>query len=108
MDSGPALRASRNDETDLQHPLYPALQLAQNQLPDYVHAWIAVVQAGNGGEGLTAVVLEYLGIFLRDLFQRFQAIGRKAGRDDGQTLHAVFGQLPDRLSGLQPQPRVEP
>src|SRR6185369_14144394 len=49
--------------------LYPTLKLAQNELADDVHAGIAVVEAGNGGKLLAAVVLEDFGIFLRDLLQ---------------------------------------
>jgi hypothetical protein len=55
------------------------LKLAQNELADDVHAGIAVVEAGNGGKLLAAIVLEDLGILLRDLLQRLQAIGEKPG-----------------------------
>src|SRR6202007_930129 len=51
----------------------PALQLAQHELADDVHAGIAVVQARNGGKLLAAIVPEYLGVLLRDLFQRLPA-----------------------------------
>src|ERR1700754_2093079 len=48
----------------------PALQLAQHQLADHVHAAVAVVQAGDGGEVFAAGVLENLGVLLGDFFQR--------------------------------------
>jgi len=62
--------------TPINHQI-PALELAQHQLADDVHAGVAIVQTGNRGKLLAAVVLEDLGVFLRDFFQRFQAIGPK-------------------------------
>ena len=76
----------------------PALKLAQHQLADHVHAGIAVVQAGNGGKLLAAIVPEDLGILLRDLLQRLQAIGREAGRDDGNARTPSFASCSMVLS----------
>ncbi len=53
----------------------PALQFPQHQLADDVHPGLAVVEAGDGGKLFAAIVFEYFGVFLRDFFQRFQAIG---------------------------------
>ena len=64
----------------IQH-LNPALQFTQHQLPDHVHAGLAVVQARDEGKLLAAIVLENLGVFLRDLFQRLQAVGDEARTD---------------------------
>src|SRR5271154_5963721 len=74
-------------------PSNPALQLAQYKLADHIHARFAVVKAGDRGELLAAIMLEDLGIFLRDLFQRLQAIGGEAGRDHGNAAHTIFGEL---------------
>src|SRR5229473_2332802 len=87
--------------------LNPALKFAQHQLPDDVHAGIAVVQAGDSGKLLAAIVLEDLGVFLRDLFERFQAIGGETGHHDGDAAHAVLCQLFDGLVGVGLKPFVE-
>src|ERR1700677_1278701 len=89
------------------HASDPALKLAQHQLANHVHAGVAVVEAGDRRELLTAIVLKYLGVLLRDFFQRFQAIGGEAGRDDGDAAHAVLGKLGYRLVGVGLQPLVE-
>src|SRR5438067_197913 len=85
---------------------YPALKLAQHQLADHVHPGVAVVQAWNEAKLLAAVVLEYLGVFLRNFFQRFQAIGGKTGSNDRDTAHAVLCQLLHGLVGVGLQPSV--
>ena len=87
--------------------LYPALKLAQHELADDVHAGIAVVKAGNRGKLLAAIMLEDLGVFLRDLLQRLQAIGGEAGGDDGDALHTIFREFLDGLVRIGLQPRVE-
>ncbi len=58
-------------------------------------------------ELLAAIVLEDLGIFLRDFFQRFQAIGRESGSDDGDAPHAFPGQPLHGLVGVGLEPLVE-
>ena len=67
------------------------MKFAQDKLADHVHAGVAVVQARDEGKLLAAMMLENLGIFLRNFLQRFQAIGRKAGRDDGDAPHTQRG-----------------
>src|ERR1700722_14262035 len=73
--------------------LYPSLQFTQHQLTDDVHAGIAVVKTRDRGKLLAAIVLEYLGVLLRDFFQRFQAICGKSGGHHGDAAHAVFREL---------------
>ena len=79
--------------------LYPALKLAQHELADHVHAGLGIVEAGDRGELLAAIVFEDLCVFLRDLLQRLQAIGGEAGRDHRDALDAVLGELFDGLVG---------
>ena len=83
------------------------MKFAQNELADDVHAGIAVVEAGNGGKLLAAIVLEYLGILLRDLLQRLQAIGGEAGGHDGNAFHPIFREFFDGLVRIGLQPFVE-
>src|SRR5262249_14608266 len=84
----------------------PTLELAQHELADNGHAGVAVVQAGDGGKMLAAIVPEDLSILLRDLFQRLQAIGGKAGRDHGKPFCPLFRELLDGLVGVRLQPLV--
>ncbi len=56
----------------------PALKLAQHELADHVHAFVAVIETGNGGKLLTTGLVEYLGVFLHDFFQRLDAIRCKS------------------------------
>ena len=84
----------------------PALQLAQHEPADDVHAGIAVVETGNCGKFLAAIMLENLGILLRDLLQRFQAIGGKSGHDHCDASHAVLSELRHRRIGVWLQPLV--
>src|SRR5262249_32706993 len=51
---------------------HPALELAQSELPDHQHAGRAVVEAGDGGEILAAVLLEDARVLDRDLLERFE------------------------------------
>ena len=53
---------------------------------------VAVVEAGDGEEIAAAMFLEDMRVLDRDFFQRFQAIGREAGRDHGEILDAFLGQ----------------
>ncbi len=62
---------------------------------------------GISGKLLAAIVLEDLGVFLRDFFQRLQAIGGETGRHHGDAAHAVLRQLRDGLVGVGLQPLVE-
>src|ERR1039458_5366809 len=87
--------------------LYPALKLPQHQLADDVHAGIAIVEAGDRGKLLAAIMFEDFGVFLRDFFQRFQTIGGEAGHHDGDAAHAILCQFLDGLVGVGLQPRVE-
>src|SRR5262245_42843720 len=79
----------------------PALKLAQHELADDVDAGFGVVEARDRGKLLAAMVPENLGILLRDLFQRLQAVGGEAGRDHGQSFHALLRQLLDGLVGVR-------
>ena len=80
MVSDPALQLARHDWRITSMP--PSLSLRQ----------------GIAGELLAAVMVEDLGILLRDFLQRLQAIGREARRDDGNSLHALLGQRSTVLS----------
>src|SRR5713101_6936916 len=53
--------------------LNPPLQLARRQMAYHRHAGLAVVEAGERGEALAAVVTEDLGVLDRDLLQRLEA-----------------------------------
>ena len=55
-------------------PLDPALQFAPNHRLDNIHAFVAVVEAGNVGKVDTAIVPEDFGASDRDLLKRFQTI----------------------------------
>src|SRR5262245_14154949 len=71
---------------------HPALELAQSELPDHQHAGRAVVEAGNGGEIRAALLLEDVRVLDRDLLERLETVGGKAGRDHHQVLHPLLGQ----------------
>src|SRR5712671_5671543 len=85
--SRPAIWARRIVKSNLSNP---ALQLAQHQLADHIHAGIRVVQAWDESELLAAIVLEDLGVFLRNLFQRLEAIGGESRRHHGNAFHAIL------------------
>src|SRR4051794_19936349 len=87
--------------------LDPALELAQHQRSDHIHAGVAVVEAGNRGKLLAAIVLEDLGILLRDLLQRLEAVGGKTRRDHRDAARALFRQTLHGLVGVGLQPLVE-
>src|SRR5689334_27263 len=70
--------------------LYPALKLAHHELPDHVHALVAVVQTWDIGELLAAVMFEDFSVFLRNFLQSFEAIGRETRRDDRDAPHTIF------------------
>src|SRR5215472_17639193 len=80
--------ASANLQADASS--YPAPQLAKHELANHLHARFAVVETGNCGKRLAAIVPEDLGILQRNLFQRFQAIGGKARHHDCDAAHAVL------------------
>src|SRR4029077_11378984 len=67
---------------------------------------LTVVQAGNVGELLAAMMFENLGIFLRDFLERLQAVGRKPGRYDRNPPHTVLGQSFHGLVGVGLKPLV--
>src|SRR3981081_2175256 len=101
------MQGSTCAKSEQRQRLYPALKLAQNQLPDDVHAGVAIVQTWNRGKLLAAIVLENLGVFLGDFFQRFQTIGGEARRHDGDAARTFFRQPLDGLVGGRLQPLVE-
>src|SRR6185312_17450974 len=82
----------------------PALQLAQHKLANHFHAGVTVIKTRNRGKLLAAIAPEDLGILLRDLFQRFQAVSGEARHHHRDALDAVLGQLLDRLVGIGLQP----
>ena len=66
------------------------------------------LRSGRGSlELFAAMMLEYLGVFLRDLFQRLQTVGGEAGSHHGNALHTIFRQLLDGLVRIGLQPLVE-
>src|SRR3954466_9393258 len=85
----------------------PTLQLSQHELAYHVHARVAVIEAGNEGKLLTAVVLEDLGVFLRDFLQSLQAIGGETRRQHADPAHALLAQPLHGLVGIGLQPLVE-
>src|SRR5205085_6061179 len=82
----------------------PALKFAPHDVIDHAHAGFAVIQAGNGGEILSAVMVKNLRILARDFLQRFQAIGSKARRDTCEVFYAACGQRLHRHIGVGLQP----
>jgi len=48
----------------------PAFQFTPDNVGNHSHSGFAVVQAGNRGKILSAVMMKYLGVFACDLFQR--------------------------------------
>src|SRR6185437_12802260 len=85
----------------------PALKFAQHQLTYYIHARLAVVETGDRGKLLAAIVLEDLGVFLRDFLQRLEAVGGETRRHHGDAAHAVLGQLRDGLVGVGLKPLIK-
>src|SRR5712664_3021255 len=85
-------------------PSKPPRELALDQAADQSHPALGIVEAGNGGKTLAAGVAEDFGVLHRDLLERLQAIGRKAGHHDGEILDARSRQRPYRFvgGGLEP------
>ncbi len=83
---------------------HPAGKLARNEVADHGHAGLRIVETGNGREIPPAMAAEDVGILDRDLFQRLQAVGGEARRDDGEVLHTTARQRLDRLVGIGLQP----
>src|SRR5262245_49532729 len=79
--------------------LEPAFELPLDQVDEQLDSARAVVEAGNVAELLPAVLVEDFLVLLGDLLERLDAIGGKAGRDDGdafdprprQGLHRLIG-----------------
>src|SRR5262249_46657085 len=86
----------------------PAFQLALDHMQEHADAAVAVVEAGDEGEVLAAVLEKDLLVLLGDLLERLEAIGGKARRDDGKPLHAVACQCLDRLVGIRLKPLGAP
>src|SRR6476620_3936954 len=84
--------------------LEPALQLALDNMQKHADAAIAVVEAGDVGEVLAAVRKKDLLVLLGDLFERLEAIGGKARRENSDPLHTIAGQRLDGLVGIGLQP----
>src|SRR6266702_4911249 len=99
-------RSARSSRRFMARPSDPALQLAQHERPDHVHAGIAVIEAGDRGKLLAAIVLEYLGILPRDLLQRLQAISGEARRHHRDAAHAFLGETLHRLVGVGLDPFI--
>ena len=68
------------------------------------HAGFAVIQAGNGGEIFSTVMVKDFGIFAGDFFQRFETIGGKARGDDREIFHTAFGERLHGHVGIGLQP----
>src|SRR4051794_41004822 len=99
-------RSAKRSRRFMGCPSDPALKLAQHQRADHVHAGCAVVETGYRGKLLAAIVLENLGILLRDLLQRLQAVSGKARRHHRDAAHALLGQTLHRLVGVGLKPLV--
>src|SRR5919112_1442319 len=80
------------DEPDVLTTLQPAFELPLHDVADHPHAILAVVEAGQVGELLAAVVHEDLAILPIELLEGFEAVGREARRDDRHALDAALGQ----------------
>src|SRR5579863_2516969 len=83
---------------------HPALQLTHGELPDHQHAGLAVVEAGNRREVLSADTFERARIVDRDLFQRLQAIGGKSRRHHDHVLDALLRQRLHGIDGVRLEP----
>src|SRR5262245_11786409 len=90
--------------------LDPALKLPLDQVDEQLDSARAVVEAGNVAELLPAMRPEDFLVLLGDLFERLDAIGGEAGRDDGDALDPRPRQGFDRLIGvgLDPFGAAEP
>src|SRR5262249_1956292 len=94
-------------------PSYPPSELAQRELADHQHARLAVVETRDRKEILAAIAVKDMSVLARDLLERLQTVGREAGRDDGEALHAALGERFGGLDGrgLEPfaasEPRLE-
>src|ERR1700738_21915 len=86
----------------------PSLQFAHGELPDHQHARRAVIETGNGGEILSPITLEDMGVLDRDLFQRLEAIGGKSGCDHGDMTYSPLGEASDRCNGRGFEPFAAP
>src|SRR5437868_14446680 len=108
LDSGfRSLRSLGRNDTRTVHAKYasyPSFELAQGDLPDHQHAGRAVVEAGNRRKILAAIFLERVRVLDRDLLQRFQTIGGKAGRDHRYAFDAAPGELADGPVGRGLEP----
>src|SRR5258708_16725448 len=82
----------------------PSRKLPADKRPDQAHAGGAVVEAREGGEALAAVLVKSLGAADRDLFQRLEAVGGKAGRYHRDPLDAVARDLRQGDVGIGLQP----
>src|SRR4029078_11558117 len=82
----------------------PALKLALYDMGQHTDSGIAVVETGDEGEFLPAMLEEHLFLILRDLFQRRDTSGDEARRQDGDTFDVLAGQILDGLVGIGLKP----
>src|SRR5262245_27777610 len=68
--------------------LDPAFELPLDQVNEQLDSALAVVEAGNVTELLPAMRPEDFLVLLGDLFERLDAIGGEAGRDNGDAFDA--------------------
>src|SRR5262245_7387355 len=84
--------------------LDPAFALPLDQVNEQLDSSRAVVEAGNVAELLTAMRAEDFLVLLGDLLERLDAIGGKAGRDDGDAFDPRPRQALHRLIGVRLDP----
>lgn len=82
----------------------PAPQLTAHDRLDHPHSAFAVVEAIDPSERLAACSEEVVRILASDLFDGFQAIGRKARRDDRHPLDPTGRKRLDRFIRVRLQP----
>src|SRR5262247_898679 len=84
----------------------PTAQFAPHDRFEHGHAWLPIVEAGNIGKALPAVCQEDGAVLHVEFFQRFEAIGGKAGRDHYDAAHAALGEPLDGFDGGGLEPLI--
>lgn len=84
----------------------PARQVGGGKLLDHLHPVVAVIQAGDVGQGLAAGLMEFFFQLVADLVQRFQAVGDESRRQHHHMPVAVLGHLHHALVRIGHQPRL--
>src|SRR5680860_119997 len=84
--------------------LNPALEFLLDEMDEYADAALAVIEARDEAELLSAMLKEYLACLDRDFFQRLHAIGGEPRRENGDPLHPVARERLHRLVRIRLEP----